>query len=182
TVDPKPAFELSTDMVTSCGGNDSEVVTITTNLGGYDTFVWTPSTGVSGDEVNGWTFTTTQEQEYVLSASQSNGICEHLKTVRVFANENPQADATLASNYDLCKDDIQELKALEPIPSSVSIGVQGATTTPTSPISAFVQSAVYSKQQYIYSAAELIAQGVNTSGYITSLSLETINSGAALSN
>src|SRR5690606_3687363 len=59
---------------------------------------------------------------------------------------------------------------------------QGATTTPTSPISAFVQSEVYSKQQYIYSAAELIAQGVNTSGYITSLSLETINSGAALSN
>src|SRR5690606_34532256 len=111
-VEPKPAFELSTDMVTSCGGGDSEVVTITTNLGGYDTFVWTPSTGVSGDEVNGWTFSSTQEQEYVLSASQSNGICEHLKTVRVFASENPQADATLASTYDLCKNEVAELKAL----------------------------------------------------------------------
>src|SRR5690606_11713223 len=181
-VEPKPAFELSTDKLVSCENGTSSPVTITTNLGGYDTFVWMPSTGVSGDEVNGWTFTTTHDQDYVLSASQSNGICEHLKTVRVLAAQNPEPVSTLANNYDLCKDDIQELKALEPIPSSVSIGVQGATTTPTSPISAFVQSAVYSKQQYIYSAAELIAQGVNTSGYITSLSLETINSGAALSN
>src|SRR5690606_3085146 len=182
TVEPKPAFEISTDKLVSCENGTSSLVTITTNLGGYDTFVWTPSTGVSGDEVNGWTFTTTHDQDYVLSASQSNGICEHLKTVRVLAAQNPEPVSTLANNYDLCKDDIQELKALEPIPSSVSIGVQGATTTPTSPISAFVQSEVYSKQQYIYSAAELIAQGVNTSGYITSLSLETINSGAALSN
>src|SRR5690606_8740444 len=144
-VEPKPAFELSTDKLVSCENGTSSPVTITTNLGGYDTFVWMPSTGVSGDEVNGWTFTTTHDQDYVLSASQSNGICEHLKTVRVLAAQNPEPVSTLANNYDLCKDDIQELKALEPIPSSVSIGVQGATTTPTSPISAFVQSAVYSK-------------------------------------
>src|SRR5690554_7824518 len=78
-IEPKPAFDLSSYKVTSCGGGASEVVTITTNLGGYDTFVWTPSTGVSGDAVNGWTFTTPQEQAYTLSASQSGGICEHIK-------------------------------------------------------------------------------------------------------
>src|SRR5690606_10037759 len=182
TVDPKPAFELSTDMVTSCGGGDSEVVTITTNLGGYDTFVWTPSTGVSGDEVNGWTFSSTQEQEYVLSASQSNGICEHLKTVRVFANENPQADATLASTYDLCKNEVAELKALEAVPVDVTIGMPTTTTSATSEMSAYIYSEVYSKQQYIYSAAELIAQGVTTAGYIDELSFETINSGASLTS
>src|SRR5690606_24637610 len=86
SVEPKPAFELSTDMVTSCSGDPSELVTVISNLGGYDTFVWTPSTGVSGDAVNGWTFSTTDETEYVLSASQSNGICEHLIPVRVFAS------------------------------------------------------------------------------------------------
>src|SRR5690606_36638655 len=181
-VDPKPAFELSTDMVTSCGGGDSEVVTITTNLGGYDTFVWTPSTGVSGDEVNGWTFSSTQEQEYVLSASQSNGICEYLKTVRVFASENPQADATLASTYDLCKNEVAELKALEAVPTDVTIGMPTTTTSATSEMSAYVYSEVYSKQQYIYSASELIAQGVTTAGYIDELSFETINSGASLTS
>ncbi|WLD24102.1 T9SS type A sorting domain-containing protein [Flavobacterium dauae] len=182
TVEPKPAFELSTDMVTSCAGGNSEVVTITTNLGGYDTFVWTPSTGVSGDEVNGWTFNTTQEQEYVLSASQSNGICEHLKTVRVFASEIPQADATLASSYDLCKNEVAELKVLEAIPADATIGMPTTTTSATSEMSAYVYSEVYSKQQYIYSAAELIAQGVTVAGYIDELSFETINSGASLTS
>src|SRR5690606_33562065 len=98
TVEPKPAFELSSSTATSCeGGVSATPVTITTNLGGYDTFVWTPSTGVSGDAVNGWTFSTATEQEYVLSASQSGGICEHLKTVRVFAGKKPEALSTLAS-------------------------------------------------------------------------------------
>src|SRR5690606_38938881 len=68
-VEPKPAFELSTDKLVSCENGTSSPVTITTNLGGYDTFVWMPSTGVSGDEVNGWSFTYTYAQDYVLSAS-----------------------------------------------------------------------------------------------------------------
>lgn len=183
TVTPKPAFELSSSTATSCeGGVSATPVTITTNLGGYDTFVWTPSTGVSGDAVNGWTFSTATEQEYVLSASQSGGICEHLKTVRVFAGKKPEALSTLASTYDLCKNEVQEMKALEALPASVSVGTGLGTTASTSAISAFVQSAVYSKQQYIYSAAELLAQGLTIPGYITDLSFETINSGASLSN
>ncbi|WCM41543.1 fibronectin type III domain-containing protein [Flavobacterium sp. CBA20B-1] len=182
TVSLKPAFELSTASITSCEGGVSDPVTITTNLGNYDTFVWTPSAGVSGDAVNGWTFATNVEQEYVLSATQSNGICEHIKTVRVYAGKKPEALTTLASSYDICKNEIQELEALESIPAMASIGSKLTTTAATSEISAFVQSAMYSKQQYIYTAAELIAQGVNTSGYINSLSFETINSGASLSN
>ncbi|SFN77009.1 Por secretion system C-terminal sorting domain-containing protein [Paenimyroides ummariense] len=182
-VEPKPAFELSSSMATSCeGGVTTTPVTITTNLGGYDTFVWTPSTGVSGDAVNGWTFSTSVEQDYVLSASQSGGICEHLKTVRVFAGKKPEALSTLAATYDLCKNEVKELKALEALPAMVTIGTGVSTTLPTSATSAFVQSGVYSKQQYIYSAAELLAQGFNTAGYITNLSFETINSGASLSN
>jgi len=179
---PKPAFELSSSIATSCEGGVSAPVTITTNLGGYDTFVWTPSAGVSGDAVNGWTFSSAVEQDYVLSASQSGGICEHLKTVRVFAGKKPEALSTLASTYDLCKNEIKELKALETLPAMVTIGTGLSTTLPANASSAFVQSGVYSKQQYIYSAAELLAQGFNTAGYITNLSFETINSGASLSN
>lgn len=181
-IEPKPLFELSNYKVTSCEGDLSEKVTITTNLGGYDTFVWTPSIGVSGDAINGWTFSTSQEQEYVLSASQSNGICEHLKTVRVFAAKKPEVNTGLANTYDLCKNEVQELKALDVLPVSVNIGTGLSTTLPASPVSAFVQSAVFSKQQYIYSAAELIAQGFISSGYISNLSFETIDSGASLSN
>ena len=177
-ITPKPAFELSSDKVTSCSGSSTEVVTITSNLGGYDTFVWTPSTGVSGDAVNGWTFSSTHEQDYVLSASQSTGICEHLKTVRVFASALPQADATLSGTYDLCKNEVAELKALEPIPFGVEIGLPTNTKSATSAMSAYVYSDTYSKQQYIYSASELAALGITRAGYINELSLETINSGA----
>ena len=182
TVSLKPAFDISATSITSCGGGASDPVTITTNLGNYDTFVWTPSTGVTGDAVTGWTFATTQEQDYVLTATQSTGICKVEKTVRVFAGQNPVPNAALASTYDLCKNQTQELKALEPIPANASVGTGTGTTVATSVVSAYVQSAVYSKQQYIYSASELIAQGVTTAGYINSLALETINSGASLSN
>src|SRR5690606_40425952 len=65
----------------------------------------------------GWTFNTAVEQDYVLSASQSNGICEHLKTVRVFSGKKPEALPTLASTYDLCKNEVKELKALEALPA-----------------------------------------------------------------
>ena len=183
TVSAKPAFDISSTSTTSCeGGVSTTPVTVTTNLGGYDTFVWTPSTGVTGDAVNGWTFSTTQEQDYTLVATQSTGICKVEKTVRVFAGKKPEANAALASTYDLCKDQVQELKALEALPAAVTIGSGLTTTASTSEVSAFVQSGVYSKQQYIYSAAELLAQGLTTSGYITNLSFETINSGASLRN
>jgi len=182
TISPKPAFELSTDKIISCEGDSTNAVTITTNLGGYDTFVWTPSTGVSGDEVNGWTFSTNQEQEYTLVASQSNGICEHIKTVLVTAGIKPEANPNLATVHDVCKNTVTELNVLEDVPGTITIGNLATTTAPTSEVSAFVQSAEFSKQQYIYSAAELLAQGLTTAGYITELAFETINSGASLTN
>lgn len=182
TISPKPAFELSTDKVISCEGDISAPVTITTNLGGYDTFVWTPSTGVSGDEVNGWTFSTNQEQEYTLVASQSNGICEHIKTVLVTSGIKPEPNPNLATVHDVCKNTVTELNVLEDVLSTITIGNLTTTTAPTSEVSAFVQSAEFSKQQYIYSAAELQAQGLTTAGYITELAFETINSGASLTN
>ena len=182
TVSPKPDFELSSYKVTSCEGGVSELVTITTNLGGYDTFVWTPSTGVSGDAVNGWTFTAPVEQEYTLSASQSSGICEHIKTVLVFSGVEPEANPNLTSVHDICVSDITELNILEELPDDVTIGNNTTTTSATSEVSAFVQSEVYSKQQYIYSASELIALGVNGAGFITSLDFNTINSGASFDN
>ncbi len=182
TISPKPAFELSTDKIISCEGDISAPVTITTNLGGYDTFVWTPSTGVSGDEVNGWTFNTSVEQEYTLVASQSNGICEHIKTVLVTSGIKPEPNPNLSTVHDVCKNTVTELNVLEDVPGTITIGNLATTTAPTSEVSAFVQSAEFSKQQYIYSAAELQAQGLTTAGYITELAFETINSGASLTN
>src|SRR5690554_5247342 len=181
-IEPKPAFDLSSYKVTSCGGGASEVVTITTNLGGYDTFVWTPSTGVSGDAVNGWTFTTPQEQAYTLSASQSGGICEHIKTVWVFSGVGSVPNPNLAAVQDVCKNDITELNILEELPSNITFGTITTTTAANSGISAFVQSEEYSKQQYIYNASELIALGVDAAGFITGLDLNTINAGASFDN
>ena len=182
TIDPKPIFELSTDKATSCEGAATSLVTIASNQGGYDTFVWTPSTGVSGDAVNGWTFSTANEQLYTLVATQSTGICEVIKTVLVFAGTQPKANPTLATTQDVCKDVITKLDLLKTLPAQATIGAAKTTTAANLGMSAFVQSSVYSKQQFIYSAAELTAQGVTGAGYITSLSFETIDSGASLSN
>src|SRR5690554_4068242 len=182
TVSPKPDFELSSYKVTSCEGGVSELVTITTNLGGYDTFVWTPSTGVSGNATSGWTFTTPVEQEYTLTVSQSSGICEHIKTVLVFSGVEPEANPNLATLHDVCANDITELNVLEELPGNVTFGMQTTATSATSEVSAFVQSEIYSKQQYIYSANELIALGVDGAGFITGLDFNTINSGASFDN
>src|SRR5690606_39973067 len=75
-----------------------------------------------------------------------------------------------------------KLKALESMPANVSIGLPILTTGINSGMSAYVYSAEYSRQQYIYSAAELAALGVNRAGYIDELAFETINSGASLSS
>lgn len=182
-VEPKPAFELSTYKVTSCEGEATELVTIATNLGGYDSFTWTPSTGVSGDAVNGWTFNSLQEQEFILSAKQSNGICEHLKTVIVFGAKKPIANPNLATTHDICKNSVIELNVLDStIPNDIEIGSGTTISGANSETSAFVHSAEYSKQQYIYSANELIALGFTDSGYITGLAFNTINSGASMTN
>src|SRR5690554_2554704 len=182
TVGPKPDFELSSYKVTSCEGGTSELVSIATNLGGYDTFVWSPTTGVSGDATTGWTFTATTDQEYTLTASQSNGICEYVKKVLVFSGVKPEANPNLATAYNVCANEITKLDVLVELPNRVAFGDGLTTTGVNSEISAFVQSEVYSKQQYIYSANELITLGVDGAGYINGLSLNTINSGASLDN
>src|SRR5690606_3171354 len=122
------------------------------------------------DAVNGWTFATTTEQEYVLTASQSSGICEHIKTVRVFANNNPTANQSLLSNYDVCKNEVLELEAFGDLPSNIAIGQPMLTTSITSPMSAFVYSDKYSRQQYIFSANELKSLGLDNPGFINQLS------------
>ncbi len=182
TIDPKPLFELSADKVTSCEGGTTSVVTVATNQGGYDTFVWTPSTGVSGNAATGWTFSTTTEQLYTLVATQSTGICEVVKTVLVFAGTQPEANPNLATSFDVCKDVVTKLDLLKALPAQASIGAAKTTTAATLGMSAFVQSSVYSRQQFIYSAAELTAQGITGAGYISSLSFETTDAGASLSN
>ena len=181
-VGPKPALELSTNKVTSCEGDITEAVTVTTNLGGYDTFIWVPSIGVSGDYINGWKFTTSNDQVYTLTASQSNGICQDIKTVKVLVATRPEANPNLAKLQETCKNEIVKLDVLETLPASVTIGNATTTTGANDNLSAFVQSAKYSKQQYIYSASELIAQGVNAAGYINGLTFNTINSGASMTN
>ncbi len=181
-IEPKPLFELSTDKVTSCEGGTTSVVTVATNQGGYDTFVWTPSTGVSGNAATGWTFSTTTEQLYTLVATQSTGICEVVKTVLVFAGTQPEANPNLAASFDVCKDVVTKLDLLKALPAQASIGAAKTTTAATLGMSAFVQSSVYSRQQFIYSAAELTAQGITGAGYISSLSFETTDAGASLSN
>ena len=181
TVLPKPEFELSTDQVTSCGGAASELVTVSTNLGGYDTFVWSPSTGVSGDAVNGWTFSTSQEQEYTLTAGQSTGICEYIKTVTVFSGTTSVPNPNLDVVQDVCKNTVTELTVLEDIINEVNIGDFLVFAAPDE-ISAFVHEGQYSKQQFIYGATDLINLGVDTPGFITGIDFNTINSGASFDN
>lgn len=87
TVTPLPAFALSGNSATICGGQTSSAVTVTTGGADYDTYVWSPSTGVSGNSTSGWVFNPSNSTTYTLTASQSTGnLCSSTATVTVTVN------------------------------------------------------------------------------------------------
>ncbi len=111
TVTDAPDFELSQTTLEICEGDTSDAVTITTGASDYDTFEWTPSLGVSGDATTGWSFDPTETTTYVLTASQSAGVCTTSVEFTITVNAAPVLIGITASATEICEGSSVELIA-----------------------------------------------------------------------
>ena len=101
TVNTPPTLTLSAAAVGICTGNSSNTVTISVGAGDYDTYSWSSNTGVSGTAAAGWVFNPTVSTTYVLSASQSAGLCS--TTVSLPVTVSSTSILASASNSTICE-------------------------------------------------------------------------------
>jgi len=121
-----PALTLSSDIVNNCAGSPLTKLYILTGVVDYNTYQWVvtdpnhpaandnthpdhPDNAIAGDQNVGWVFTTTMPMGYTLRASSTLTSCSITKDITVENNPAPQM-LQLLSSYNLCTDDIQELK------------------------------------------------------------------------
>lgn len=188
TVTTAPTFTLSGNPAAVCGGTPTAAVTITAGAADYDTYVWSPSTGVSGNAVTGWTFTTSAATTYTLTASNTASGCAVIATVNVTINSTPPAITITPDLPTVCAGSIQPLTVSGAVYSVLSGA--GTTTSGSSSTSATLGpnplQAYYggTKQQWIYTAAELTALGFVPNTAINGIKLElvTANTSYALTN
>lgn len=188
TVTTAPTFTLSGNPAAVCGGTPTAAVTITAGAADYDTYVWSPSTGVSGNAVTGWIFNTSAATTYTLTASNTASGCAVVATVNVTINSTPPAIAITPDLPTVCAGSIQPLTVSGAVYSVLSGA--GTTTSGSSSTSATLGpnplQAYYggTKQQWIYTAAELTALGFVPNTAINGIKLElvTANTTYALTN
>ncbi|WP_353118376.1 MBG domain-containing protein [Myroides odoratus] len=171
TVTEAPAFTLSTAELEICREQVSNVVTVTEGAANYDTYEWMPATGVTGNATTGWIFSPTETTDYVLTVSQSDGVCKVKKTVRVVVKLTPEVNGMLTS-IELCPGTVGELNAgtgrsTESIFGTGTLAT-GATSYPN-PLSAYYGGV---KTQMLYTKDELLAKGLTAGSTIQTLAFE----------
>lgn len=188
TVTTAPALTLSGNPAAVCGGVATTAVTITAGASDYDTYVWSPSTGVSGNAGSGWTFTTSATTTYTLTASNTATGCAVITTVNVTINSTPPAITITPDLPTVCAGSIQPLTvsgAVYSVLSGAGTTTSGSNSTSATlgpnPLQAYYGG---TKQQWIYTAAELTALGFVPNTAINGIKLElvTANTTYALTN
>ena len=188
TVTTPPALTLSGNPAAVCGGTATTAVTITTGAADFDTYVWSPSTGVSGNATSGWTFNTSATTVYTLTATNTTSGCSNTATVNVTINTTPPAITVIPDMPTVCAGSVQQLSvsgAGYSVLSGAGTTTSGSNSTSgtlgPNPLQAYYGG---TKQQWIYTAAELTALGFipNTSINGIKLELATANTAYALNN
>jgi hypothetical protein len=190
TVTTAPALTLSGNPAAVCGGVATTAVTITAGASDYDTYVWSPSTGVSGNAGSGWTFTSSATTAYTLTATNTTSGCSNTATVNVTVNTTPPAITVTPDAPSVCAGSVQQLTVSGVPTSPTVVSGTGAATSGTNATNATLGpnpfQAYYggTKQQWIYTAAELTALGFipNTQISAIKLDLATANTTYALNN
>lgn len=190
TVTTAPTFTLSGNPAAVCGGVATTAVTITAGASDYDTYVWSPSTGVSGNAGSGWTFTSSATTAYTLTATNTTSGCSNTATVNVTVNTTPPAITVTPDAPAVCAGSVQQLTVSGVPTSPTVVSGTGAATSGTNATNATLGpnpfQAYYggTKQQWIYTAAELTALGFipNTQINAIKLDLATANTTYALNN
>ena len=182
TVTTPPALTLSGNPAAICAGQTTTPVTVTAGLTDYNTFVITPNTGVTGTAATGYTFNPTATTTYTLTASQSAGtLCATTTTVTVTVNPVPTAINIAPVAGSACADTVLPLVATGGQFVINSVGNATTTTTATEELTAFCNRRITYRYQSIYTAAELIAAGVQP-GNIVSLTYNIISIGDGATN
>lgn len=181
TITAPPALTLSADPAPVCAGETTAAVTIESGAEDYDTYVWTPSTGVSGDAATGWTFNPSASTTYTLQASQSSGtLCNAVPViVNVVINTLPSSAITITPATSVCQESTQPLTLTNAV-GALSAAIGNGTTAPgtisyPNPFSAYYGGA---KTQILFTAEELMAQGLMPGSTISTLSFD-FNASAA---
>lgn len=190
TVNTAPTLTLSSNPAPVCQGTQTTAVTLTAGASDYDTYVWSPSTGVSGDAVTGWTFNPTATTAYTVTATNSVTGCINAATVNVTISATPSAITVVPDSPTICAGSIQQLTTTGGIVAPSIVSGTGATTSGTSATNAALGpnplQAYYggTKQQWIYTVAELTSLGfvANTRINAIKLDLATANTTYALNN
>ena len=123
TVNTPPTLTLSAATVGICTGLSSGTITITAGNLDYDTYSWSPATGVSGSAAAGWVFNPSVSTTYVLSASQSAGLCS--TTVSLPVTVSSTSILASASNSTICQGTSSTLTA------TTTVIAAGPQTLPT---------------------------------------------------
>lgn len=180
TVTPAPELTLSETNVVLCAGQ-SQAITIVSGATNYDLYTITPTTGVTGDATTGWMFNPAVSTVYTLKAKQTTGAnCAKNILINVKVNALPVITSPLLSEYQLCVNEVQGLTVITSSPE-VIIGSGTNFNSDTAAETAFCNRWSQSKQQYIYTAAELIAAGANA-GKILSMAYNISTPGDDNSN
>ena len=176
-----PALSLNSATQTNCAGvTNSTLTTVTSTVADYDTFTWSPSTNVSGDATNGWTFNPTSTITYTLTATNSAG-CSRTATKTVTVNAVPSAVIISPSTSVVAPGSTTTL-----IASGGTIGSAGVTTIGTGTLltgatsqpTAFCNRYDHYWSQTVFTAAELIAAGVQA-GNISAIKYNIAAQGSA---
>lgn len=181
TINPSTEIVLMNDYVISCEGEASSLITLNSGASAYDTFIWEPAAGVTGNAAAGWHITASEDTKYTLVATNSTTDCKAIDQIDVFISKKPGFNE-LNSSYEICKNIPLELSLVNVLPDSLTIGGANTASALTSTQSAFVNSAKFSKQQFIYRATELAALGLNSKGFIKGLAFEINSAGASTYN
>ena len=172
TVTSPPALALASSAATICEGQTTPAIMVSVGNTIYDTFDWSSLESVSGDIVSGYTFNPTVTTTYTLTASQSSGtLCANTATFTVTVNPRPSVMTILPSPASVCVNEVLPLVLTGGTIGSSGTGISGTGTLLTSAFgypTAFGNYWNQDWQQFLFTAAELNAMGINQ-GNITSI-------------
>jgi hypothetical protein len=173
-ITPEPIVITPTNAAI-CNGTSTTLVASSTNTGYV--YTWSPSTGLStttGATVTASPITTTT---YTITGLESATTKTTTQTVLVTVNPNPITPTVTPTSATVCVGNVTTLTATSLIGSSGTtlIGVQSGTTSTAAITPYRLAVSTASRNQYLYTKAELNAAGINGAQNITSLAFDITN-------
>jgi GEVED domain len=183
SVTSPPAVTLSAATGTICAGESSNVITLTAGGSSYDTFTVTSvpaGAAYSGNAATGYTFTPSVSTVYTVAATQSGASCARSATFTVTVKPNPVYPVTPAT-AEMCSGQIQALTMNGSVSGTAILGTgtditDADNTNKPAPLCAYYGGV---RNQMIYKASELTAQGMIANSKITAVTFDISNFNAA---